>query len=212
LMRAAAPPTEEAVITGHQSRAPRGVSDLQDRRDRELLERIASGSEDSFVEFFRRYSPIAAGVAFRVLGDQTLAEEAVQEVFVSVWRRAGAYDPARGSVRSWLLAQVHHRAVDAVRREESERRRAAGAGLDVFDDPIDDVVQEDWMAARRTQVRRALRDLSDEQRRVLELAYYKGLTQSQVAAHMQIPLGTVKSRTLAAMTKLRTVLAGAGDE
>lgn len=196
---------------GLGAQEPKSLADLQDRRDRDLLDRIAGGSEDAFSELFRRYAPIAAGVAYRVLGDQTLAEEVVQEVFVGVWRRAGSFDPARGSVRSWLLAHAHHRAVDAVRREESERRRLAGAPMPAGDDPIDDVVEGDWLATRRSFVRHALAGLSDDQRRVLELAYYRGMTQTQVAETMGIPLGTVKSRTMAAMTKLRGALAGMGQ-
>jgi RNA polymerase sigma-70 factor (ECF subfamily) len=182
------------------------VTDLQDRRDRDLLARIASGSEEAFSELFRRYAPAAGGIALRVVGDAAIAEEVVQEVMVSVWRRAGAYDPARGSVRSWLLAQAHHRAVDAVRREEANRRRASATAPESGDDPIDDVVEEGWLASRRTRVRAALASLSSDQRNVLELAYYGGLTQSQVAEAAGIPLGTVKSRTLAAMSKLRSVL------
>lgn len=182
------------------------MTDLQDRRDRDLLARIASGSEEAFSELFRRYAPAAGGIALRVVGDAAIAEEVVQEVMVSVWRRAGAYDPARGSVRSWLLAQAHHRAVDAVRREEANRRRASATAPESGDDPIDDVVEEGWLASRRTRVRAALASLSSDQRNVLELAYYGGLTQSQVAEAAGIPLGTVKSRTLAAMSKLRSVL------
>jgi len=185
------------------------VGDLQDRRDRELLERVARASEEAFVELFRRYAPAAVGVARRVLAEDALADEAVQEVFASVWRRAGSYDAARGTVRSWLLSQVHHRAVDLVRREEAHRRRAVNAASPALEDPLDDVLEHDWAAARKRQVRRALAELPDEQRRVLELAYYGGMTQTQVAESMQIPLGTVKSRTLAAMTKLRSALSGA---
>jgi RNA polymerase sigma factor (sigma-70 family) len=189
----------------------RSVGDLQDRRDRELLTRVAAGGEESFAELFRRYAAAASGVARRVLGEETLADEAVQEVFVSVWRRAAAYDPARGTVRSWLLSQVHHRAVDLVRREEAQRRRATNAVAPLLDDPLDDVLEQDWAAARKRQVRRALDQLSDDQRRVIELAYYGGLTQTQVAEAMRIPLGTVKSRTLAAMNRLRATLAGTAE-
>lgn len=139
-----------------------------------------------------------------------MAEEVLQEVFLSVWRRAGGYDPARGSVRSWLFAQIHHRSVDVVRREEAERRRTTtNAEPDVSDEGIDDVVEEGWLKTRREQVRRALGGLSDEQRKVIELAYYEGLTQSQVATATGVPLGTVKSRTLAAMRRMRDALAAA---
>jgi RNA polymerase sigma-70 factor (ECF subfamily) len=186
------------------------VSDLQDRRDRDLIERVSAGDHAAFSEIYRRYSPAAFGLASRILGEQAMAEEVLQEVFLSVWRRAGGYDPARGSVRSWLFAQIHHRSVDVVRREEAERRRTTtNAEPDVSDEGIDDVVEEGWLKTRREQVRRALGGLSDEQRKVIELAYYEGLTQSQVATATGVPLGTVKSRTLAAMRRMRDALAAA---
>jgi RNA polymerase sigma-70 factor (ECF subfamily) len=187
------------------------VSDLQDRRDRDLVERVAGGDRSAFAELYRRYSPSAFGLASRILGDQAMAEEVLQEVFLSVWRRAGAYDPGRGSVRSWLFAQVHHRAVDVVRREEAERRRSHVTVLPdaSSEGGVDDVVEEGWLKARREHVRGALEGLPHEQRQVLELAYYGGLTQTQVAEATGVPLGTVKSRTLAAMRRLKGALAGA---
>jgi RNA polymerase sigma-70 factor (ECF subfamily) len=183
------------------------VGDLQDRRDRDLLARTARGEEEAFAELFRRYGSAGLGLAVRVARDRAVAEDVVQEVFVSVWRRASAYDPARGSVRSWLLAQIHHRAVDAIRREEAQRRRAMGPAP-VLTLDAEDVIEEDWLRSRRLRVRDAMRTLSDEQRSILELAYFDGLTQAQIATKAAIPLGTVKSRTVAAMRKLRDAMAG----
>ena len=189
------------------------IGDLQDRRDRDLVERVSGGDHAAFSELYRRYATSAFGLASRILGDQTMAEEVLQEVFLSVWRRAGAFDPARGSVRSWLFAQIHHRAVDVVRREEAERRRSRSTiEPEAAEDGVDDVIEEGWLTARREQVRRALTSLSTEQRQMIELAYYGGLTQSEVAAATGVPLGTVKSRTLAAMRRLRQVLAGPAVE
>lgn len=182
------------------------VADLQDRRDRQCVERIAGGDEDAFAELFRRYGPVTLGLAARIVADRTLAEEVVQEVFTAVWRKAADHDAARGSVRTWIMTQVHHRAVDVVRREEAERRRGArSSGPSPERDP-EDVVEEGWIAARRERVRAALGALPHEQRRMLELAYVDGLSQTQVAARAGIPLGTVKSRTLAAMRRLRAAL------
>ena len=188
------------------------VSDLQDRRDRDLVAGTADGDRSAFTELYRRYSPSAFGLALRILGERAMAEEVLQEVFLSVWRRAVAYDPARGSVRSWLFAQVHHRAVDVVRREEAERRRSPINTEPDYDDGVDDVIEESWLSARREQVGRALQTLPAEQREVIDLAYFKGLTQSQVAKEAGVPLGTVKSRTLAAMRRLRDALHAAGAE
>lgn len=192
---------------GHRAIPP---SDLQDRQDRELLAAAAAGDEEAFMVFYRRYSSTAMGLAVRVLRDRALAEEVLQEVFVEVWKKAGRFDPARGNARSWLLAQVHHRSVDAVRREDATKRRerAERPGSPV-EDPEAQVVHEDWLAGRRVQVRAALEGLPDTHRQVLELAYFQGKTQREVAEDMQIPLGTVKTRTLHAMRKLRATLEGA---
>jgi RNA polymerase sigma factor (sigma-70 family) len=185
------------------------VSDLQDRRDRELMGRIAEGSSDGFRDLYRRYAPTAAGLARRVIGDAALAEEVTQDVFLSVWRSAAAYDAARGSVRSWLLTQVHHRAVDVIRKEDAERRRSMREREPLPADPTDDVVEDAWLRARRNDIRAALGGISADQRQVLELAYFGGLTQTQISQSLGIPLGTVKSRTLAAMLRLRDALSGA---
>jgi RNA polymerase sigma factor (sigma-70 family) len=188
------------------------VSDLQDRRDKDLVAGTADGDRPAFTELYRRYSASAFGLALRVLGERAMAEEVLQEVFLSVWRKAGAYDPARGSVRSWLFAQIHHRAVDAVRREEAVRRRSHINTEPDFDGGFDDVIEEGWLSARREQVRGALAELSAEQRRMIDLAYFQGLTQTQVAKETGVPLGTVKSRTLAAMRRLREALHAAASE
>jgi RNA polymerase sigma-70 factor (ECF subfamily) len=183
------------------------VTDLRARRDRHLVSRVAVGDEDAFVELFRLYGPAALGLALRVVGDQALAEEVAQEVFLSAWRKTERYDAARGSVRSWLLVQVHHRAVDVVRREEAERRRTT-TNLEPLgsERDVEDVVEEAWLQDRRGEVRRALQALPEDQRTVIELAYFEGLTQAQVASRLGVPLGTVKSRTLAAMRRLRNTL------
>jgi RNA polymerase sigma-70 factor, ECF subfamily len=189
------------------------VSDLQDRKDRDLVERISDGDRAAFSELYRRYASSAFGLASRILGEQSLAEEVLQEVFLSVWRRAGAYDPARGSVRSWVFAQIHHRSVDVVRREEAERRRSGTAvQREAVEDDLDEVIEEGWLRSRRDQVRRALGALPPEQRQMIELAYFKGFTQSQVASETGVPLGTVKSRTLTAMRRMRDALGGAAME
>lgn len=189
------------------------VSDLQDRRDRDLVAGTATGDQRAFAELYRRYAASAFGLSLRILGERAMAEEVLQEVFLSVWRKAEAYDPARGSVRSWLFSQIHHRAVDVVRREEAERRRSqVGVEPDTYDSGLDDVIEEGWLSARRDEVRGALDVLSPEQRQVIDLAYFQGLTQSQVAVETGVPLGTVKSRTLAAMRRLRDELHAAAVE
>jgi RNA polymerase sigma-70 factor (ECF subfamily) len=140
-----------------------------------------------------------------------LAEEIVQEVFLAVWRRPEGYEPERGSVKSWLMGMVHHRAVDAVRREEAQRRRAEEAlpeALELDDDPSITVVEELDAPQERKAVRGALLELPEEQRRVLELMYFGGMSQSQISEQLSLPLGTVKSRTLLGMRRLRSALIG----
>jgi RNA polymerase sigma factor (sigma-70 family) len=188
------------------------VGDLQERRDRQILGRVAHGDQDAFAELFRRYGPASLGLARRVLGNQELAEEVLQEVFLAVWRRAAEYDALRGSVRSWILTQMHNKAVDVVRHEQAQRRRAATVSAPVNLEPTpEDIVEEAWIDERRQQVRRVLERLSEEHREVIELTYFGGMTQSQAALATGTPLGTVKSRTLAAMRRMREALSSEGD-
>src|SRR4029453_14707550 len=132
-----------------------------------------------------------------------------QAAFLSVWRHPAGYTPERGSVRSWLLSTVHNRAVDLIRREEAHRRRAddamAKAGPGGLD-PAEQVVEEIGLPEERAAVRRAIDALPADQRQVIELMYFGGLLQSPIAAKLSLPLGTVKSRTLLAMLRLRWAL------
>lgn len=183
--------------------------ELRAADDRALLDRIVRGDEDAFRQLFNRHGPAATALARRVVRQAHLAEEIVQEAFLSVWRDPAGYDADRGSVRGWLFGMVHHRAVDLVRREEAQRRRADEmvAGLreetvDHADDVVDDLVRPE----ERRVVRAALADLPAEQRQVLELMYFEGLSQSQIAERSGQPLGTVKSRALLGMRRLRTTL------
>ena len=184
-------------------------ADLEEARDRDLIKRIESGDQDAFRGLFDRYSGTALALARRIVRQAHIAEETVQEAFLSVWRNPGAYDPGRGSVRAWLMSTVHNRSVDAVRREQAQRRRAeesiAEAG-EILHDPADDVVDQIGLPQERAAVRSALGDLPPKQREVLELMNFGGLSQSQVAAKLSLPLGTVKSRTLLAMRRLRGAL------
>ncbi|MEX2204333.1 MAG: sigma-70 family RNA polymerase sigma factor [Actinomycetota bacterium] len=185
------------------------AADLEEARDRDLVRRIGTADEEAFRELFRRYSPNALALARRVVRQPFIAEEIVQEAFLAAWRNAEGYREGRGSVRSWLMTMVHHRAVDAVRREESQRRRAEDAqASDVLavEDPADAVVAQLGLPEERRAVRAALADLPAEQRQVIELMYFDGLSQSKVSERLGLPLGTVKSRTLLGMRRLRSAL------
>jgi RNA polymerase sigma factor (sigma-70 family) len=183
-----------------------------DAQDQELVARLRASDEEAFRALFDRYASTAKALALRIVRQTHLAEEIVQEVFLAVWRSPDGYDGARGSVRAWLMGMVHHRAVDAVRREEAHRRRADSVAAETRDDiaadHAEDVVEAIGRPEERRVVRAALDELPAEQRDVLELMYFSGLTQTQVAERTGLPLGTVKSRTLLGMRRMRTALGG----
>jgi RNA polymerase sigma-70 factor (ECF subfamily) len=177
--------------------------------DLELHRRLSVGDRAAFDELYRRYGAAAHGLALRVTAQETLAQEVVQDAFLALWRAPEAFDPARGAFRSFFLSLVHHRAVDVVRREERLRTRGERASnLEPVrgEDVADEVVEGAYLSVRRKQVREALTILPPEQRQVVELAYFGGYTQSRIAEALGIPIGTVKTRTLAAMKKLRRAL------
>ena len=177
--------------------------------DAAIMASLAAGEPDALASLYDRFGRPAYALARRVVIDPTLAEDVVQEVFLAVWRAPERYDASRGTVSSWLLTLVHHRAVDAVRREATRRRHTVapaedGDERDVPPGPGADVAAVDAVVAGH--VRDALQKLAPDQRQVLTLAYFGGLTQSEVAERCQIPLGTVKSRMFTAVRKLRVLL------
>lgn len=180
-----------------------------------LVERVGDGDAQALEALYDRYARPSYALARRVTGDPTFAEEVVQEVFLAVWRQPERFQASRGGFASWLLAAVHHKAVDAVRREEAVRRRAlalqAVGGLDASDAPnnrTEDAVEE---KLRGERVRRALRELPETQREALTLAYYGGYTQREIASLTSTPLGTVKTRMHRAMHHLRATLDDLSD-
>ena len=177
------------------------------RTDEELLAAIARGDERALAELYDRFGRIAYGLALRVVRDPALAQDAVQDAFLAAWRTAAAFDARRGTAQTWLLTLVHRRAVDIVRRED--RRR----GEQLEDAPIASGTSTDEEASVREQrraVQAALAQLPADQREALELSYYGGLTQSELAERLGIPLGTVKSRVFAGLARLRDLLGETG--
>jgi RNA polymerase sigma-70 factor (ECF subfamily) len=180
-----------------------------ERDDMELHRRLMGGDRGAFDELYRRYSPASYGLAYRLTGQQVLAQDVVHDSFLALWRAPEAYDPARGPFRTFFLSLVHHRAVDTVRREERMRKRNERASnLERLsgEDVAEDVVDQAYLVVRRKEVREALTMLPPDQRTVLEKAYFEGHTQARIAEELGIPIGTVKTRTLAAMQKLRRAL------
>jgi RNA polymerase sigma factor (sigma-70 family) len=181
----------------------------EDVRDLELHRRVSNGDRAAFDELYRRYAPAAYGLAVRITAQPTLAQEVAQEAFLALWRAPQAFDRTRGVFRSFFLSLVHHRAVDTVRREERLRKRTERASnLEPIrgEDVADEVVEGAYLGVRRKEVREALATLPPEQRQVIELAYFGGHTQTRIAESLGIPVGTVKTRTLAAMRKMRRAL------
>jgi RNA polymerase sigma factor (sigma-70 family) len=184
------------------------VHSLEDARDRELVGRVRGGEEEAYRQLFRKYGPMAKALALRVARQPFMAEEIVQEAFLVLWRNPASFREERGSFRAWLMAMVHHRAVDTVRREEAQRRRSLEAhpGDLVGEDVAEGVVHAADSLEQGSRVRRALWDLPPEQRQVLELMYFQGKTQASISRELGVPLGTVKSRTLLGMRRLRSLL------
>ena len=186
------------------------VRDMEDARDRELLGRVRDGDPtgEAFRTLFRRNAGVAKAVALRITRSDPLAQEAVQEAFLQLWRAPERYDQTRSTVRRWLLTMVHGRAVDLVRREQAHRRRAEGAAawIEVEPDHADEVATTIDRPGEHEAVRAALAVLPEDQRAVIDLMYFQGVSQTGVAERLGIPLGTVKSRSLLAMRKLRGVM------
>ena len=182
-------------------------------RDGQLVELVAQKDAGALEALYDRYGRAAYSLARRILTEETLAQDVVQEVFLSLWRNAGRFDAGRGTVATYLLSMTHHRAVDVVRREENLRRwRTSDEGLELEPDPKARVEDEVEASERRAEVRAALSVLPPAQREALLLAYFGGYTQREVAALMGVPLGTVKTRMAAGMRKMKASLRDAGRE
>jgi RNA polymerase sigma-70 factor (ECF subfamily) len=192
---------------------PRGAATavpVVDDLDRAILARVAGGELDALEELYDRYRTMAYSIAFRVTGDATLAEDVLQDAFLGAWRHAGRYVEGRGSVKTWLLAIVHHRAIDAIRRRRPtttlpEREDVPPPAL-----TTPDVWGEVAAGLDAETVRAALAVLPEAQREAIELAYFGGLTQQEVAARTGAPLGTVKGRMRLGLLAMRRALIEGG--
>ncbi len=190
-----------------QSSGPRRGLD-----DRRLVAGVVRGEEQAFGELYDRYAATVYAVALRVLGEGADADDVVADTFEKVWRRADGYDPRRGSVAAWLVVMTRNRAIDLLRA----RRCRDGASEAVANSASADAPDEGWgtespegatvRAEHATEVRRALEALSPERRAAIELAYFEGLSQSEIARRLGEPLGTVKTRIRTGMQQLRALL------
>lgn len=195
------------LTTGPPSAAARDLAHLSDEA---LLSLVASSDDQALAELYDRFGGVAYGVALRILRDEALAQDAVQEAFLAVWRSADRFLAERAKASTWILTLVHRRSVDLVRRED--RRR--GESLERAAEPAAPTTAEDeaTLGFERRIVQEALAQLTPEQREALELGYYGGLTQSELAERLGQPLGTIKSRMFTGLSRLRDLLEQAGLE
>ena len=179
--------------------------------DVELLRLIAGGDEDALAALYDRYHLILFGLILRILHSQPEAEDVLQETFLQVWRKAKDFDAARGRPFTWLVTLARSRAIDRLRSSSARARTVAAASLSLTES-ISDAADDAMKSEQGEIVRRALTELPEEQRNALVLAYFEGLTQSEIAARLKTPLGTVKTRMRSGMMRLRELLGGRADD
>ncbi len=180
--------------------------DMESLADEEVMHLVQGGNPRAFELLYDRHGGASFSLAYRMVGNRVTAEDISQEAFLSIWRSRHRYQAERGSVRTWVLGIVHHRAIDALRRNlVHERRRSSAEGIEERHE-APERERTDVEAARReeaTHVRSALAELPDEQCRVIELGYFGGFSHSQIAEMLDMPIGTVKGRMRLGLDKLR---------
>jgi RNA polymerase sigma factor (sigma-70 family) len=182
---------------------PVRARDLAHLSDEALVALVSRSDESALAELYDRIGGTAYGLAYRVLRDEALAEDAVQEAFLALWRSAGSFVPERAKASTWILTLVHRRAVDVVRREQRRRTEP----LEAAPEPAEGSAEEAaWLRLDRERVQAAVAQLPDQQREAIELAYYGGYTQSELADRLGQPVGTIKSRMFAGLARLRELL------
>jgi RNA polymerase sigma-70 factor (ECF subfamily) len=186
------------------------TEDIRNLADEEVMQLVQQGDPRAFELLYDRHGGPAFSLAYRMVGDRVIAEDISQEAFLSIWRSRLRYQAERGSVRTWVLGVVHHRAIDALRRNlVHDRRRASAEGLEERQEAPE---RTDVEVARREEarhVRSAIDTLPEDQSQVIELAYFGGFTHSQIAEMLEMPIGTVKGRMRLGLEKLRRQLSEA---
>src|SRR4051795_5779440 len=204
------PPARKMCCGGGARSALNRMDDIRDLADEEVMQLVQQGDPRAFELLYDRHGGAAFSLAYRMVGDRTAAEDVAQEAFLSIWRSRLRYQSERGSVRTWVLGVVHHRAIDSLRRNlVHQRRRASAEGIEERHEARE---LTDVEAARREDarnVRSALDSLPEEQCKVIELAYFGGFSHSQIADMLEMPVGTVKGRMRLGLEKLRNQLSEA---
>ncbi len=180
------------------------------RTDEEILTALTQRDLNALEELYDRYGRIAYSLAYRIVGDRGTAEDVVQDAFLSVWRQAASYRRERGAARTWLMSIVHHRSIDRLRSGASAANTVPYEELPESSEETErpSIWQQAWNNVRGDIVRRALDRLPMEQKKSIELAYFSGYTQTEIAELMGVPLGTVKGRMRIGLQKLRAMLDG----
>jgi RNA polymerase sigma-70 factor (ECF subfamily) len=179
--------------------------------DEALFRHIARAQSDALSELYDRYGRLVYSVALGIVGEQSIAEEVTQDTFLRAWKHAHRYQSSQGKATTWLISITRNGAIDALRRQQArpEGHSASWDDLPVFDPPSAENIETDFeLVTQKQRVRQALASLSDEQRVTLALAYFRGLTQEEIAKNLRLPLGTVKTRMRLAMQRLRQFLQG----
>jgi RNA polymerase sigma-70 factor (ECF subfamily) len=180
--------------------------------DGEVIRRIQAGDRNAFLQFYDRYASLLLSVAARVLGERREAEDVVQEVFTQIWRKSAGYDPGLGSLSSWVVTLARNKAIDRIRASTRRRRLLEEIALSaeaMSPEPPQSANDSLYGRERAQRIHSALADLAVEQRQVIELAFFAGLTQSEIATRLDQPLGTVKARIRRGMLRLREQLGDA---
>lgn len=182
---------------------------LRKLADEELMEYVARNDADAFEVVMERHGNAAFSLAYRICGTRSVAEDVAQEAFLALWRSGTRYDRTRGSVRTWALGIVHNRAVDALRRSGAQdRRRVSDEGIEETLEAPERTEAQAIEHSTSREIRAALEELPDDQRRVIELAYFGGFTHIEIASMLDTPVGTVKGRMRLGLQKLRDQLQG----
>lgn len=179
--------------------------------DAVLLRAVAGGDEAALSELYDRYRLILFGLLLRILHSRAEAEDCLQEVFIQVWRQASGFNEARGRPFTWLVTMARSRAIDRLRALSSRDRTAQTAARETVEE-VSDAATDAIRSEQGARVRAALAALPPEQRHALELAYFEGLTQTEIAERLKQPLGTIKTRTRSGMMKLKEMLSGIGEK
>ncbi|MDX6692047.1 MAG: hypothetical protein QOG15_3504 [Solirubrobacteraceae bacterium] len=184
-------------------------AELRNLADEDIMPLVRRGEADAFEVIYERHSGAAFSLAYRMCGTRAQAEDVVQEAFLSMWRSGARYDHARGSVRTWMLGIVHNRAIDSLRRSVvHDRRRASDEGIEERFEARERTEVEVARLDEAGEIREALQTLPAEQSRVIELAYFGGFTQTEIATMLETPIGTVKGRMRLGLEKMRAQLGG----